>query len=53
MGFVPQGFADAITCLVAQAWDEGYRAAIEDYGCDVPWGGFTSDENPYRTEPSG
>jgi hypothetical protein len=33
---------------LAGAWDAGYRAAIEDYGCDIPWGGMTSDENPYR-----
>lgn len=33
---------------LAAAWDEGYAAAIDDYGCDVPWGGTTSDENPYR-----
>lgn len=33
---------------LADAWDEGYREAIEDYGCDIPWGGFTSKDNPYR-----
>jgi hypothetical protein len=52
MGFVSRPLVDNITRLVAQAWNEGYRAAIEGYGCDLPWGGFTSDDNPYRTEPS-
>lgn len=50
MGFVSQSLVENVTALLAQAWDEGYRAAIEDYGCDLPWGGFTSDDNPYRTE---
>lgn len=33
---------------LAAAWDEGYADAIGDYGCDIPWGGTTSDDNPYR-----
>lgn len=37
--------------LVAEAWDAGYKAAIEEYGCDIPWGGFTSNDNPWRTTP--
>lgn len=33
----------------SDAWDAGYRAAIEDYGTDIPWGGMTSAGNPYLT----
>lgn len=49
-GYARQGLIDDITALVAAAWDEGYREAIEIYGCDIPWGGTSSDDNPYRTE---
>lgn len=40
--------AFTIRCIKAEAWDEGYRDAIDDYGTDIPWGGMTSDANPYR-----
>lgn len=35
---------------LAQAYAEGYKAAIEDYGCDIPWGGTEPWRNPYQTE---
>ena len=34
---------------LAAAWDAGYKEAIENYGCDIPWDGFT--DNPYRQTP--
>ena len=39
---------DGCNEALARAWDEGYEHAIDDYGCDAPWGGSTSNENPYR-----
>lgn len=43
-----EAVADVLRAARATAWDEGYKEAILDYGCDIPWGGFTSDANPYR-----
>lgn len=42
----------AIRAIKAEGWDEGYAAAIDDYGTDIPWGGTTSDDNPYRDIPT-
>lgn len=40
--------APRIMRMLADAWDQGYEEAIDRYGTSIPWGGTTTEDNPYR-----